>query len=324
MSVGISENAASVAATPSHAAIAVGFVTDAAIWADLIGRAPFPHLPQSFAYGEGKRAKGWTVRRAVFREDDRVIAFATVLERRIAGIRIVTRINRGPIFLDATPSPERIIAVYKALRRRWRGPLLIGPALEAGEASSAQLRAAGFRLRQEQGWLSGRIDLRPDEQKLWAGLASTFRNRVRNSEKAGATLRIGSDAETYEWMLARHADNMRDKHFSAVDATLLRAMRAAAPQDVLIFQLVHDGEPVAGMSVVRFGSKAEYHIGWFGPEGRKLNAGNFLMWEILKELRRRGTTDFDVGGMRPGDGYTRFKRTMHPAEFQLAGEWMSF
>jgi len=28
--------------------------------------------------------------------------------------------------------------------------------------------------------------------------------------------------------------------------------------------------------------------------------------------------------MRPGDGYTRFKRTMNPVEFALAGEWVSF
>ena len=83
------------------------------------------------------------------------------------------------------------------------------------------------------------------------------------------------------------------------------------------------GQPVAGMSVVRFGRRAEYHIGWFGPEGRKLNAGNFLMWEVIKEMKRRGVTDFDVGGMRPGDGYTRFKRTMRPVEFRLAGEWVS-
>jgi hypothetical protein len=236
----------------------------------------------------------------------------------------MARINRGPIFLEAKPATDQVVGVYSALRRRWRGPLLIAPALASGSDSNALLHAAGFRQRNDTGWLSGRIDLLSDEEKLWAGLASTFRNRVRNSEKAGATLRIADDAETYEWMLARHTENVRDKRFSAPDSTLLRAMRAAAPENVTVFQLLHDDEPVAGMSIVRFGGTAEYHIGWFGPEGRRLNAGNFLMWEILKEMRRRGATAFDVGGMRSSDGYGRFKRTMRPVEFQLAGEWMSF
>jgi len=327
MSIGSSEDMQDIA-TIAHgdkAAIAVGFVENAETWSDLVARAPFPHLPQTFAYGEGKRAKGWTVRRAVFRENGRIIAFATVLERRIAGIRIVTRINRGPIFLEANPAAEQIINVYSALRRRWRGPLLIAPALAFGPESSAQLRAASFRVRRDSGWLSGRVDLRSGEEALWAHVASNFRNHVRNSEKAGAELRIGDDAETFEWMLARHVDNMHDKHFNAVDVTLLRAMRAAAPENLTVFQLVHDGRPVAGLSVARFADTAEAHIAWFGPEGRRLNAGNFLMWSAMREMQRRGAATFDVGGLlHTDDGFTRFKRTMRPVEFELAGEWMSF
>ncbi len=272
---------------------------------------------------EGKRATGWTVRRAVFRLDGRIVAVASVLERRVLGLRLVARVNRGPVFLEAAPSAERQRLVYAALRRHWRGPLLIAPALEAGPATSAVLRSAGFVQRQRDGWLSGRIDLRRDEAAIWAGFTSSFRNRVRAAEKAGAELRIAADDDSFEWMLARHAENMRDKAFNAVDATFLRPMRDVAPGDITVFQLLHAGKPVAGMSVVRFGRHAEYHIGWFGPEGRKLNAGNFLMWSIVKEMKHRGLVSFDAGGMRAEDGYARFKRTMNPIEYRLAGEWVS-
>jgi hypothetical protein len=301
----------------------VELVDDPKLWGELIARAPFPHLPQSFAYGEGKAAKGWTVRRAVFRKGDRPIAFTTVLERRVLGLRLLTRVNRGPIFLEASPAQEQVLAVYRALRRRWVGPLLVAPALDDTDASRALLLAAGFRMRHDRGWLSGRIDLRPDELQIWAGVASTFRNRVRHSEKAGGVVAISQDDASYQWLLERHIENMRVKNFHGADVGLLRAMRAAAPEDVLIFRLLASGEPVAGMSVVCFGKCAEYHIGWFGPEGRKLNAGNLLMWSIVKELKRRGITRFDVGGLKPGDGYTQFKRTMRPVEYGLAGEWMS-
>ena len=155
-------------------------------------------------------------------------------------------------------------------------------------------------------------------------MTSTFRNRVRKAEKEGATLRVSEDAETFEWMIKRHSENMAEKGFRGPSPALLRALRATAPESVLVFQLVGEGGPVAGMSVVRFGTHAEYHVGWFGPEGRKLNAGNFLMWQVMCDLHRRGVETFDVGGLRPGDGYTRFKRTMCPAEYQLAGEWISF
>lgn len=284
---------------------------------------PVPHLPQGFAYGEGKAAKGWTVRRAVFSSGGRPVAFATVLELRRFGLRLITRINRGPLFLEADPSDETIAGVYRALRRRWRGALLIAPALFAGERSDRLLKAAGFHIRHRHSWRSGRIDLTPDEPAIWASFASTFRNRYRKAEAAGAQLRIAGDDETFEWMLARHAENMAEKGFNAADATLLRAMRAARPEDVLIYQLMLEQKPVAGMSVVRFGSLVEYHVGWFGPEGRSVNAGNFLMWNVMQESKRHGARAFDVGGLKAGDGYTRFKGTMNPAEYELAGEWMT-
>ncbi|OEO28892.1 hypothetical protein VW23_028085 [Devosia insulae DS-56] len=308
--------------------ITVQLVADKARWDSLIASCPDPHLPQGFAYGEGKAAKGWAIKRVVFLNAGRPVAIATVLELRRFGLRLVNRVNRGPLFLAATPDAAEIVGVYAALRRHWgriwTAPLLIAPALRFGPHSDQLLRRAGYRLRHRRSWQSGRIDLTVGEEALWAGLASSFRNRVRNAEKAGAELRISGDDATYEWMLARHAENMAERGFAAAGPELLRALRQTAPEDVSVFQLLHQGAPVAGMSVVRFGTHAEYHIGWFGPEGRKLNAGNFLMWQVLREMHRRGVRTFDVGGLKPGDGYTRFKQTMKPVEYQLAGEWMSF
>ncbi len=308
--------------------VQLDFIGEQNEWDSLLAKAPAPHLPQSFAYGAGKAAKGWTVRRVALTIDGRFVALATVLELNRFGVRLVSRINRGPIFLEAAPDDARVVAIYAALRQHWgrfgRGLLMIAPALEHGEHSTALLRRAGYALRHDLGWSSGLIDLRRDSDSLWAGFSSTFRNRVRSTQKSDAKLRIADDSDTYEWMLARHTENMRGKGFSAADSTLLRALRAAAPADVTVLQLISDDVPVAGISVVRFGPRAEYHVGWFGPEGRKLNAGNFLMWHAMRELQRRGATTFDVGGMKPGDGYTRFKQTMNPADYRLAGEWVSF
>lgn len=325
MTVGVSEP--QIAEAPLRFAgsadtIAVLPIADRASWDALVARAPVPHLPQGYAYGEGKRAKGWSVQRVAFQRSDRTLAIATVLVRRLFGIRVLTRINRGPLLLQAA-STRDITAIYTAIRRHWRGPLLIAPALPHGPDSASILADAGFRLRHDKGWMSGRIDLDRAQDQIWSSFASSFRNRVRQGEKASPAVRVATDAATYEWLLDRHVENMRDKGFSAADPVFLRALRASRPEDVLVFQMRHDGHPVAGMSVVRFGDCAEYHVGWFGPAGRRLNAGNVLMWEVIKELQRRGVRQFDVGGLKAGDGYTQFKRTMRPAEFRLAGEWMS-
>lgn len=303
-------------------------VDDPAEWDALVAAAPEPHLPQDYAYSIGKSATGWPARRIVFQIDGRPVAFTVVLQMRRFGVKLLNRVNRGPIFLTANPSDDQIVAVYKALRRHygrlWTLPLLIAPALHQNGRTDRLLREAGYRYRAPSCWRSGRIDLTVDEERLWASFNSTFRNRARAAEKAGAELRIADDAETYEWMIQRHLENMEDKDFSAAGPIMLRALREASPGNVTVFQLIHGGVPLAGMSVVRFGHVAEYHIGWFGSEGRKLNAGNFLMWHLMRELKRRDVRSFDVGGLKHGDGYARFKRTMNPVEYELASEWMSF
>jgi len=301
--------------------------TSDAEWRALMDAAPVGHMPQDLSYAAGKAASGWPSRRLVFYAGQQPVAFAVVLEFRRLGIKLLHRVNRGPVLLDVAPSDELVLGVYRALRRTvgrlWTTPLLIAPALEKTERSAALLREAGYIRREADSWRSGRIDLRPDEHQIWMGFASTFRNRLRKAERAGAELRIADDAATYQWMIARHVENMRDKQFRAAGPGLLNALREAEPGNMLVFQLLHGGAAVAAMSVLRFGRTAEYHVGWFGPEGRAINAGNLLMWSVVCEMKRRGVTSFDLGGLRIGDGYTQFKRTMRPAEYELAGEWIS-
>ncbi|MHB1109272.1 MAG: lipid II:glycine glycyltransferase FemX [Devosia sp.] len=306
----------------------VADVADAAEWASLMAQAAKPHLTQSFAYGEGKRAKGWTIKRVCLRDGDAVVAFCQVLELRFFGLRVLSRINRGPVFLEAETPAARIRDVYRTIRDVWGrlfgGPLLLAPALEANPAHRNILAGLGFRLRKAAGWQSTRLDLDRAEEAILASFASTFRNRLRAAERSGVALSVANDGASAEWMIARHAENMRSKGFRAADGRFIRALRAAAPEDYLVFRALLDGESVAGMSVVRFGQVAEYHTGWFGPDGRKVNAGNFLMWNIVREMKRRGCSRFDVGGLYDAHGYTQFKRGMRGVEFSLAGEWVAF
>lgn len=307
--------------------IVVRASTGDAEWRALMDAAPTGHLPQDLSYAVGKAASGWPSHRLVFSSGGQPVAFAVVLEFRRFGVKLFNRVNRGPVMLADAPTDEVVLGVYRALRqqagRLWTTPLLIAPALAKTEPNLALLRDAGYIRRQTDSWRSGRIDLLPSEEQIWKGLASTFRNRLRSAEKAGVELRIAGDAETYRWMVARHLENMQEKQFKAAGPDLLHALREAGPDNVLVFQLLQQGAAIAGMSVVRFGRTAEYHIGWFSPEGRKINAGNLLMWNVMREMKRRGVASFDLGGLRAGDGYTQFKKTMKPVEYELAGEWIS-
>lgn len=299
--------------------------TDRSEWDGLISQATFSHFPQDWAYAEGKIAEGrWSARRWIIRRGKIERAIATVLEYRVAGLVVLSRINRGPLFLHVEPGEDERAEVFRLLRRRSIGLLLFAaPAITDDELARRVLTRAGFRRWQPLGWSSGRIDIARPEAEIFSGFTSGFRNRVRVGLKSGAEVCASVASDAYDWLLERHVENMRDKEFKAFSPAQLAALRAAArPGNVIVFRVFVDGRPVAGMSVVRFGDTAEYHIGWFGPDGRAVNAGNLLMWRIIQELRLLGVKSFDVGGMRPGDGYTRFKEGMRPVPYRLSGDWI--
>jgi len=255
------------------------------------------------------------------------VAICELLDKSLAGFRWASRLNRGPLFLDADPGDDVVRDVYRALRSRWkhlRGVLVLAPALTADAENYRMMTEIGFRDHHVRGWCSDRVDLRLDEEQLRKNLASTWRNRLRAAERTGLVLRVSQSPEDVEWIIDRHVENMREKGFSGPSPALLRALYRAAPDDFLIFQARLGEETVGGMMVNRFSHTAEYYVGWFGREGRKANVGNFMFWQIALELQRRGCRWFDLGGYSSSDRFGRFKQGMRGVEYELLNEWLAF
>ena len=317
-------------------------VEGAGEWKELFAAVEHPHLTQSWAYNEARRAVGGvsrvsthlSVTRMVFERAGTPVAICHVLEKVVAGVCLASRINRGPLLLGTDPGDDVVPAVYRAIRRRWhrlkRGVLFLGPALEAGDDARGVLRDAGFRPRRLDGWSSAVLDLRLDEPGLRANLAPTWRNRLRKAERSGITFSVAETPESLAWIISRHVENMRAQQFTGPSAPFIRSLCLASPGDWFVGQARLPGqvEPVAAMLICRFGNTAEYYVGWFDQAGRKLGAGNLLYWNAALEARRRGGLRFDVGGysltLKSEAGLRHFKQGMRGAEYALANEWLAF
>jgi hypothetical protein len=240
----------------------------------------------------------------------------------------VARINRGPLFFERAPEPDLLVRVLRALRKRWRfglrGVLLIAPALPLETGSTAALRDAGFIRRRPEGWRSSLVDLLRPLDLIQKSLEPKWRNRLRVAQKAGATVAVRSDIAAFEWMLDRHAENMRTRDFAGPAPATVRAMMASSPGDFHVLQAMVGSEPVAGMLLARFGERCEYFIGWCGVTGRRVNAHNLLMWEAIVELQRLGCRTLDLGGYSTTQKYGHFKRGLNGHEYRLCGEWLAF
>ena len=320
-------NELAVSERASAPEVTINPVTEREQWQHLFGQAAFPHFTQAWCYGEGKRAQAWSVERLELNADGNA-AIAQVLVRKVLGMPVVARINRGPLFLQRAPSAELQLAVLGALRRRWRfgrrGLLLIAPALPFDAASATLLRAAGFTRRRAGGWGSSLIDLEPAPESIRASFSSKWRNPLNSAIRAGVEVRFRTDPAAFEWMLERHVDNMAAKNFVGPDVRFVRAMVAASPRTFWVLQAFHGNEPVSGLMGACLGVHAENFLGWTNDAGRRLGAHSLLIWNAILEMKVAGCRALDLGGFTTSEKYGAYKRGMRGREYRLCGEWLAF
>jgi len=303
-------------------------VTDESQWTDLLTRAPAPHVTQSYAFGEGKRANGWRMARSAFVQRGKVIAICQIQERTVAGIRVASRVSRGPLFLDSAPEPADVLEVLRLLRKGWgrvlTGPLLIAPALHDNDENRELLRLAGYHSRSAVGWCSARLDLQRPEEQIFASFSSSFRNRYRRAEKQGVTFEVSNSVDAVQWLVKRNSDKLSALGVGHNDVSFYNAVSQTAGDAFFVIRAKFQGEFVGGTALIRSGRVTEYNIGWHSPAARDLNLGNYLMWKAICETKRRGSDVFDVGGLSDDKGgFSRFKREMPGTEYRLVGEQIS-
>lgn len=303
-------------------------ITDRSHWARLLEQADRAHSVQAFGYGEAKGGKGWHVSRQLLSFAGRPVAIVQALEKRVLGLRLVTRINRGPMFLVPDAPASLATAVYRAVRNRWGrfpfGILLLAPALEDRPENRAIMAKAGLRPRKGNGWGSARLDLTQPIETVFQSFEHNWRKSIRAADKAGVTIRVVDGEADHECMIERHLQNMAEKGFSGHDADFLRGLRKSAGSDYVLLQALHEGRPVAGLVMLKVGSLADSIVAWFGDEGRKVKAGNAITWGAIQEMQRRGCRLYDVGGINSDKGFSSFKSGMNGTEYFLLGEYVGF
>jgi lipid II:glycine glycyltransferase (peptidoglycan interpeptide bridge formation enzyme) len=308
-------------------AVTCGTVTDRQSWERLFADAVAPHFTQAWCYGEGKAAEGWSLERLVLHSEARAVAICQVLVRRVFGVPVVARINRGPLLLREATVPGLQLAVLRALRQRWRfarrGLLFIAPALPFDEASGRLLRTAGFIQRRAGGWGSSLIDLAPSPEIIRASFSSKWRNPLNSAIRAGVEVRVRKDPEAFEWMLERHLANMARKGFEGPAPRFVRAMVAASPDTFWVLQAFLGDEPISALMGACLGAHAENFLGWTNDTGRRVGAHNLLIWHAILEMKAAGSRVLDLGGFTTNDRYGAYKRGLRGREYRLCGEWLA-
>lgn len=92
---------------------------DRARWEEVSSQAGRSSLEQSWIYGEAVRDHYcMSIKRAVIRSDDRTLGIFQIFQKRFMGIATLSRLVRGPIWLDQQEEAMAAIANSFSLPRR--------------------------------------------------------------------------------------------------------------------------------------------------------------------------------------------------------------
>lgn len=157
-----------------------------------------------------------------------------------------------------------------------------------------------------------RVDLRLPEQEIFDRFTEAKRRAVRRAEKHGITIMKTNDIGAFIPLKNRSAGLLGFITTHGLDK--LWSVLPAANKSMLLAK--HNGRLVAGIFLLFWGQVAYYWVAGALPEGKKLFAPTYLVWEALKESKRRGCRSFDFIGVwderlpsknHAWKGFTKFK-----------------
>lgn len=266
------------------------------------GAAPLHQQPE---YARALIALGVTVQTLRATEAGETLAQAQVVRRHIGPFPL-TWLPRGPVWRPGLP-PDTRHAVLSALPRTLPGGLWIANAATAADAD--HLAAHGYHPL-IPGQTLTELDISLPEATRLARQHGKWRNRLRHAQSAGLTVTEAVfDPTLHASVLQKEAAQRHARRYRALPLGFTLAYAAQNPGAARIWSAHHKGQSVAHMLILTHGDTATYHIGWTGPEGRRLSAHTLLLWQAANALADRGVLRLDLG---PADttrspGLARFK-----------------
>jgi hypothetical protein len=302
---------------------------DRAFWDDISTQASRSPLEQSWVYGEAVRDHyGMSVERAVIRSGNETLGIFQLFKKRFLGVVDVSRLVRGPIWIDrlagSAPRIEAMSAIAKSFSLPRRDLLFWTPELSDTPEHRDLMRKVGKR-RMVTGLSTAWLDITKTSEELLRGFSGNWRNMLRAGKRANLKTRIRDDGKGVSTHLAAYDAFRQQKRFVGPPSELIRSMSENGSKgDIVTLTAGTTQQIVAGILFVRHGNSATYYTSWNSDEGRNSRAHNVLLWRAIQELRERGIKWLDLGGLNTESaaGVARFKIGLGGEIVTLSGTYL--
>ena len=149
------------------------------------------------------------------------------------------------------------------------------------------------------------------EEDLRAGMRKNWRNALSKAERTEIEITFACTQTVLKEILHLYMQDKKVRGYRGASPNMLRALLEAFSKtnDVIVARALYEGKCIAFVLIFCHGLAATYQTGWSSDTGRKNNATHRLLWESVKELRKRNIQSLDLGGINEDTkGLEQFKK----------------
>jgi len=277
-----------------------------AAWDQLVSRTANSDVAQLSAWATLRRLADYQPLYVLATSGDEVLGGATLLRRRVPGLRKVGYLPYGPSIADDLVTirasvREQLVDTLHTLARS-HAVLFVQPP-DGGEDITIAMLQRGFRFSQAgiAPAATIRVDLTQSEDELRGNLSRRLRTWTRQWPERGVKVRVGDERDIP--VLAKLAASTASyQGFTPFPESYLEATYAelSAGGHVVLLLGELSGSPVAAELLTGCGGVLKSRITGLdrsSSEAGKLNVASAMIWEAICWGKANGYRAFDFGGL---------------------------
>lgn len=257
---------------------------------------PIEQAPPWDAFDAAVDGRTHLGRVVVTEPDGTPVALASLTRYEVRGFPYVWA-RHAPIMLaEPTADRERSVraAIASYVKAQW--PRTVFVRLHAHREGS-DLRPLLQTVTYDR---TVRIDLTQDADAYLASLAKKFRYTVRQAlGHADVTVADETDltSEAFDELYAVYRETASRDGFGIYPASVYWSMIEALRPHARVYVTRCEGAAIAWAIITLYDGGATYYYAAASAKAREKDATVRLLWDVLADLRSRGATTFDMGGV---------------------------
>jgi len=294
-------------------------ITDKKTWEEFIlhtysGSYPFF---QSWSWGKVQKKMGFSIFRLGLLENNQLVGITQITEITAKRGHYL-HLRHGPVLIDFKKYFDPLLTHIIDLTKKQKASFIrISPQITEAKVPVSFFQKRGFRsapIHNMDAEMCLLLDITKSEDELLKAMRKSHRYLIKKAKTYDIEVITSNNPKDSEEFINLYKSFSSQKKFVAHTGIREEIEVLGKADEALFFFARYEGKIISGVLIDFIGSMAIYHHAASDLQYKHIPANYLLLWEAIREAKRRGKTYFNLFGVapegaknHPWSGFTLFK-----------------